>query len=57
MSATWQPASNGAGKRHWGAARFAGREWAEDSRGQTIRVASHAAAVKLAARKNAEARL
>lgn len=50
----WKPASHGAGKRHWGAARYDGREWASDCRGRVIWVESHEAAVKLAARMNAE---
>lgn len=38
---TWRIASNGAQKRHWGIARFAGREWLKDSRGNLRRYASH----------------
>lgn len=38
--AIWKPASNGVGLRHWGAARFAGLEWAKDRRGRIIRVGS-----------------
>ncbi len=49
----WRPASNGAGKCHWGATRFAGREWATGSSGNIIRVASFKAAKKLADRMNA----
>jgi hypothetical protein len=52
--ALFKPACNGAGAHRWGAARFNGREWVSDSRGRVIRVASHAAAVKLAERANRE---
>lgn len=41
---TWRIASNGAQKRHWGIARFAGREWLEDSRGFARRFGSPEAA-------------
>lgn len=41
---TWRIASNGAQKRHWGIARFAGREWLRDKRGNPRRYASHLAA-------------
>lgn len=50
--ATWRPASNGAGKHRWGAARFGGREWAENEGGRIIRVASFEAAQRLADRMN-----
>lgn len=49
---TWRPASNGAGKHRWGAARFGGREWAENESGRVIRVSSHEAAQRLADRMN-----
>lgn len=42
----WRPASNGSGKMRWGAARYAGREWAKS------RVASFEAAQRLANRLN-----
>lgn len=48
----FEPASHGAGKRHWGAARLGGLEWARDKRGRVIWVASHEAAVRLAERAN-----
>lgn len=41
---TWRIASNGAQRRHWGIARFAGREWLKDSRGNLRRYASPEAA-------------
>ena len=50
---TWRPASNGAGKFRFGAARFGGREWAEREDGATIRVASYEAACALAESLNA----
>ena len=41
---TWRIASNGPQKMRWGVARFAGREWLQDSRGNYRRYSSPEAA-------------
>jgi len=49
---TWRAASHGASKMRWGAARFAGREWALHPSGKQIRLSSFASAQRLANRLN-----
>lgn len=44
---TWRIASNGPQKMRWGIARFAGREWLKDKRGNHRRYASPEAAQRV----------
>lgn len=48
----WRPASHGAGKRHWGVARFAGREWLENNLGRIRWFSSQSRALAAAIKAN-----